>query len=367
MSHAEIALLLAGFVAPFSALLTWRAIPIGRQLAIVNRSGSPAPRIGGIGVALAFWFGIALSFALPVERFPVEVERIALISLAGAAIVLFMLVDDAIGLMPFTKLAIQLAVAAIMVLPRLRSPRHGIAIEQFNAPAIGAVDLALPLALAATLIWFVAMMNAINWIDGIDGLAPTVTLVAAIVLFLHTFFWPRANPQFTISILPLVLGAALVGFLPFNWFPARITLGDSGSNFLGLTIAAISIVGGAKLATALLVLGLPLLDLVWVTVARAARGQPLSTGDKSHLHHRLQARGWGVGQIVGFVGGVSLFFGVLSLLLPSKEAKLGALFALAAVLLLTVGRPGMRAPGTEPRATTAAEAQTSADPHRPGE
>jgi UDP-GlcNAc:undecaprenyl-phosphate GlcNAc-1-phosphate transferase len=342
MSHAQIAVLLVACVVPLSAFLASRAIPIGRQLAIVNRSGAPAPRIGGIAIAIAFWFGIAISFALPINRFPVEVERIALISLAGAVIVLFMLVDDAIGLAPRTKLAIQIAVAAVMILPRLRNQFHGIAIEQFNAPILGQVQLTLPVAIVVTIVWFVAMMNAINWIDGIDGLAPTVTLVAAIILFLHTYFWPRNDPQFTISILPLVLGAAVVGFLPFNWFPARITLGDAGSNFLGLTIAAISIVGGAKLATALLVLGLPLFDLIWVTVARAAKGQPVAVGDKSHLHHRLQARGWSVGRIVGFVGGVSLFFGVLSLLLPSKEAKLGAMLALAAVLLLTVGRPGFR-------------------------
>jgi UDP-N-acetylmuramyl pentapeptide phosphotransferase/UDP-N-acetylglucosamine-1-phosphate transferase len=332
-------------VAPLSAILVWRAIPIGRELAIVNRSGVPAPRIGGIAVAIAFWFGIALSFALPIDRFPIEVERIALICLAGAAIVLFMLLDDAIGLAPRSKLGIQIGVAAVMILPRLRNDFHGIAIEQFNAPLLGQVRLALPIAIVVTIVWFVAMMNAINWIDGIDGLAPTVTLVAAVILFLHTYFWPRQDPQFTISILPLVLGAALVGFLPFNWFPARITLGDAGSNFLGLTIAAISIVGGAKLATALLVLGLPLFDLIWVTVARAARRQPIASGDKSHLHHRLLARGWGVGRIVGFVGGVSLFFGVLSLLLPSREAKLGAMLALAAVLLLTVGRPGLRSSG----------------------
>ena len=342
MSNAQIALVLVAVVAPLSAFLVWRAIPIGTQLEIVNRSGVPAPRIGGFPVAISFWVGLALSFALPVGRFPIEVERIALIGLAGAMIVLFMLLDDAIGLAPRTKLLIQIAVAGVMILPRLRNQYHGIAIEQFNAPGLGQVHLGLPLALAITVVWFVAMMNAINWIDGIDGLAPTVTLVASVILFLHTFFWPRDDPQFTISILPLVLGAALVGFLPFNWFPARITLGDAGSNFLGLTIAAISIVGGAKLATALLVLGLPLLDLAWVTMSRALRRQPIATGDKSHLHHRLLARGWGVGRIVGFVGGVSLFFGVLSLLLPSKEAKLGAMLALALVLLLTVGRPGMR-------------------------
>lgn len=344
MSHVQIALVLVGGVLPVSALLVWRSIAIGRQLAIVNRDGKPIPRIGGIGVALAFLFGIALSFALPVSRFPSEIERIALICIAGSAIILFMLVDDAIGLPPTTKLFIQLAIASVLVFPRLRGAQHGIVIDQFNAPGLGLVEPGVPIAIGMTLLWFVATMNAINWIDGIDGLAPTVTLVASIVLFLHTFFWPRNNPQFTISILPLVLGVALLGFLPFNWFPARITLGDAGSNFLGLTIAAISIVGGAKLATALLVLGLPLLDLVWVTGSRALRGQPIATGDKSHLHHRLLARGWGVGRIVTFVGGVSLFFGVLSLLLPNKEAKLGALISLAIVLLLTVGRPGRQAP-----------------------
>jgi len=345
MSHAQVAALLFACVAPFSGFLVWRAIPIGRLLAIVNRSGAPAPRIGGVAVALAFWFGIALSFALPVDRFSVEVERIALIGLAGTAIVLFMLVDDAVGLAPKVKLGIQIAVALVMILPRFRSQFHGIAIDQFNAPLLGQVRLSLPIAAVVTVVWFVSMMNAINWIDGIDGLAPTVTLVAAIILFLHTYFWPRGDPQFTISILPLVLGAALIGFLPFNWFPARITLGDAGSNFLGLTIAAIAIVGGAKLATALLVLGLPLLDLIWVTVARAARRQPIATGDKSHLHHRLLARGWGVVRIVGFVGGVSLFFGVLSLLLPNKETKFAAMLALAVVLLFTVGRPGLRSQG----------------------
>ncbi len=342
MTNAQIALTLAAAVLPTSAYLVWRSIPVGKKLGIVNRSGPEIPRIGGVGVALAFLLGIAVSFALPVPRFPSEIERIALICIAGAAIVLLMLADDAVGLPPSTKLIIQFGVAAVLVLPRLRGQYHGIVIDRFNAPGFGQIELAIPLAIGMTLIWLVAMMNAINWIDGIDGLAPTVTLVASIILFLHTYFWPRTNPQFTISILPLVLGAALVGFLPFNWFPARITLGDAGSNFLGLTIAAIAIVGGAKLATALLVLGLPLLDLFWVTAARAIRGQPVATGDKSHLHHRLLARGWGVGRIVAFVGGVSLFFGVLSLLLPNKEAKLGALVSLAVVLLLTVGRPGRR-------------------------
>jgi len=338
MTNAQIVLVLAAAVAPVSTFLVLRSIPLP-SARIVNRSLPSIPRIGVV-VWAVHPARLALSFA---GRWPIprEIERIALICIAGSAIVLLKLATMPRGWLR-RQAHQQFGVAAILVLPRLRGHYHGIAIDRFNAPGFGQIELALPLAIGATLIWLVATMNAINWIDGIDGLAPTVTLVASVILFLHTYFWPRTDPQFTISILPLVLGAALLGFLPFNWFPARITLGDAGANFLGLTIAAIAIVGGAKLATALLVLGLPLLDLFWVTTARALRGQPVATGDTSHLHHRLLARGWGVGRIVAFVGGVSLFFGVLSLLLPSKEAKLGALVSLAVVLLLTVGRPGRR-------------------------
>ncbi len=327
----------------FPPFLVWRAIPIGKQLAIVNRSGVPAPRIGGIAVAIAFWFGIGLSFALPIIRFPIEVERIALMTLAGAAIVLFMLLDDAVGLAPRSKLLIQIGVAALMVVPRLRSQFHGIAIEQFNAPILGQIRLTLPLALVVTIVWFVAMMNAINWIDGIDGLAPTVTLVASVILFLHTWFWPRHDPQFTISVLPLVLGAALIGFLPFNWFPARITLGrcwfqlprphDRG-NFHRRRREAGNGVARAR-----------------PSAPRPDLGDDSAGGPRPADSHRRQvasasspacARGgeWEESSVSS--AGVSLFFGVLSLLLPSKEAKFAAMIALGRDPALTVGRPGVR-------------------------
>jgi UDP-GlcNAc:undecaprenyl-phosphate/decaprenyl-phosphate GlcNAc-1-phosphate transferase len=348
MSHVSIVVVLFLVTGAVSAFLVWKAIDVGTQLHIVNRPssralGSPGiPRIGGIAVVIAFFVGVGSSFALPVSRFPIEVERIALICIGGTVITAVMVADDAFGLSPWIKLAAQVGVACLIVLPRLQGPNHGISIDQFNAPIAGLVSLPVSLAVLSTLIWFVAMMNTLNWIDGVDGLAPTVTLVAATTMFLHTYFWPREDPQFTISILPLVLGAAVIGFLPFNWHPARITLGDSGANFIGLCLAAISIIGGAKLATALLVLGLPLLDVLWVVSRRAMLGRPLTAADTSHLHHRLLGRGWSIGQIVGFVGGVSLLFGILSLVLPNRESKLFAILMLAAVSLLTLGRPWTR-------------------------
>ena len=140
----------------------------------------------------------------------------------------------------------------------------------------------------------------------------------------------------TLLTLALVLAAAVMGFLPFNWNPARIMLGDSGSNFLGLMLAGLSIIGGAKLATALLVLGLPLLDVGYVIARRGISRQPLAEGDMSHLHHRLLRRGWSQSQIVLSVSSVSLAFGLLALLLPNRAAKLMALAVLAGLMVLTV-------------------------------
>ncbi len=344
MSHLVIAVSLFAPTLALSAFLVWRSIPIGKQLGIVNTPTDrgtrtrPTPRIGGVPVLMAFLVGVIGSFSLDVVRFPGELERLALLCTGAVLITLFMLADDHSSMPARTKLVIQMSIAALMVLPRLRGSVHGISIDQFNLPVAGQVSIPVAVAVPLTILWFVGMMNTVNWADGIDGLAGSLTLVAAAVLFLHTFFWPRGNPQFTISILPLVLAAALIGFLPFNWHPSRIMLGDSGSNMLGLLIAGIAIIGGAKLATALLVLGLPLLDAMFVAGKRFLTGAPVAQADMSHLHHRLLRRGWTQSQVVAVISGVSLGFGLLALILPNREAKLMALAVLAGLLLLTVGQ-----------------------------
>jgi UDP-N-acetylmuramyl pentapeptide phosphotransferase/UDP-N-acetylglucosamine-1-phosphate transferase len=342
MDRATIAISLFFLTSALSGLLVWKSIPIGHQLGILNRpsargiSTSTVPRIGGIPVLVAFLFGIAASFSFDVIRFPSEVERVALLCAGGTIVAVLMAADDAAGLSARSKLVIQLGIAALIVLPRLRGPLHGITIDQFNIPVMGQVSLPLTVAIPFTILWFVGMMNTLNWADGVDGLAGSITLVAASIMFLHTYFWPRGDPQFTISILPLVLAATMIGFLPFNWHPARIMLGDSGSNFLGFMLAGISIIGGAKLATALLVLGLPVLDVALVIAQRGINRKPIASGDMSHLHHRLIRRGWSESQVVLVVSCVSMGFGLLALVLPNREAKLMALAVLAGLLALSV-------------------------------
>jgi UDP-GlcNAc:undecaprenyl-phosphate GlcNAc-1-phosphate transferase len=176
------------------------------------------------------------------------------------------------------------------------------------------------------------MMNTVNWLDGLDGLASGVVAIACVVLFLNGVF--RLNPpQHSVAMLPLALLGATLGFLPYNRAPARIFLG-SGAYFLGFTLGGLSIIGGAKMASILLVMGLPLLDVVWQIVNRLAQGKSPLLGDRGHLHFRLYDLGLSQRQIVL---GYTIFcavFGGLALAIPSRLYKLIALVVLIGISLL---------------------------------
>ena len=132
--------------------------------------------------------------------------------------------------------------------------------------------------------WIVAMMNAINLLDTMDGLAGGVGAIASGVLFLRTLWFGQAS----IAVIPLALGGACVGFLTRNWPPARVFLGSSGALFLGYMLGVVTVVGGVKIGTAFLVLAVPILDVAWVAYRRVAqRRSPLRGGDAEHLPHRL--------------------------------------------------------------------------------
>lgn len=342
MSHPTVAIAIFLVTTIASALFVSRAIVLSERLGLLDPTGprrvhpKPVPRAGGVAMFLAFAVGLVLTFSFDVLRDPRETERLILLLGASAIIVGVMVYDDAIGIAPVPKLLWQIASAAMVVLPRLRSDGHGIVIASFNAPFVGEVTLPLIVSIAVTMFWIVGMMNTVNWVDGLDGLAASVTLVASAVLFAHTYFWPRGAPQFTISLLPLALGAVVIGFLPFNWNPARIIMGDAGANFLGFALAVTAIIGGAKIATALLALGLPILDVAWVILYRVTHGRSPLHADRGHLHHRLLDRGWSQARIVSFVAGVSVVFGMASLLLPSRELKLAAMVAVGGVLVATL-------------------------------
>jgi UDP-N-acetylmuramyl pentapeptide phosphotransferase/UDP-N-acetylglucosamine-1-phosphate transferase len=307
------------------------------------------PRLGGLAMYAAFAIGVLLTFMFGVQANQVgngifEGARI-LFMLAGAGIItVVMAVDDVKKLRPLPRLLWQVGAALLVVLPSLFWPGGpnplltggmeppgtlhydqgaGVIATSIRNP-IGGMTIELPLILAVlfTVFWITGVTNAINWIDGLDGLAAGVSVVACAVLFIIT--GPILG-QYTLAYLPLLLGAATLGFLPYNIYPARIFMGDSGAMFLGFTLAVLSVIGGAKLASALLVLGIPLLDAVYIIINRVSRGRSPMSADRSHLHHRLLDIGLRPQQVVIIFYLLCGTFGVLAFLLTSTASEINML------------------------------------------
>jgi UDP-N-acetylmuramyl pentapeptide phosphotransferase/UDP-N-acetylglucosamine-1-phosphate transferase len=338
-------IMVATFCVPLAAamVLAPQVERIGRQVGLIDQPGKdrvntrPLPRIGGVALYLAFLVGLGLTFVLPVDRQfdPYEAARLALLVIGASNVFVVMLADDAVDLPPRVKLVWQIVAAMLVVLPAVWGERQGIIISDFRAPVVGTILLPLWVAEVAvlfTIFWIVGMMNTINWVDGLDGLAGGVTFIACAVLFAHTYFQPAESRQFTIALLPLLLAGCVAGFLPYNWHPARMIMGDSGAMFLGFALAGISVIGGAKLATTMLALAIPILDVAWLIVARLVRGQSPLQRDARHLHHRLYELGLSQRQVVLIYYGLCAGFGALALLLDESLYKLLALVAAAVVL-----------------------------------
>ncbi|MDZ4720178.1 MAG: MraY family glycosyltransferase, partial [Roseiflexaceae bacterium] len=219
----------------------------------------------------------------------------------------------------------------------LPTEARGILLTAFNFPFTNQVDLyAISpwLAIIATIFWIGWMSNTVNFVDGLDGLAAGVSLIAALMLALHAL---RLDPpQLTIALLPLAIAGACGGFLIFNFPPAKIFMGG-GAEFLGYMLGVSAIIGGAKLATVLLVLGVPILDVAWLIVSRTLAGRSPMQGGRDHLHLRLRDLGFSGRQIVLFYYGLSASFGLVGISGASQIAKLAALSVLALIGAVIIG------------------------------
>ena len=302
----------------------WFRRPGGRHI-----HTRPIARSGGLALALAMTAALVLLLLLPISRPAGETLRVGLLIVAPLLALALMLRDDLREMPPGAKLVVQFVTAAVVVLPWFLGPNlqppPGLLIDQVQTPFWGTVSLPLVVAVLFTLLWIVGMMTTVNLLDGVDGLAGGVTAIAALLLFVHTL---RLG-QYSLAPLPLALVGACLGFLPYNFHPARVFMGDSGAIYLGYSLAILSIVGGAKIATALLVLGVPILDVAWVLIFRLSRGRSLARADRGHLHHRLLDLGLSQVQIVGLFYAFSAGAGLLALLLPTPLSKFIALAVMA--------------------------------------
>lgn len=320
----------------------WVQVPGGRRT-----HAKPTGNVGGIAIYAGFVAGVLASFALErlapeLRRSPFETLRVGLLLAGSTLVFLVMWLDDVRELPWPPKFVAQVAAGLIAVGPYLwertlyppGDQASGIILTAFNLPAIGQVhlhDISPWLAIVATVFWFGWMANTINWTDGMDGLAAGISGIAALMLGLHALS-NRPEPQYTIALLPLAVAGACAAFLRFNFPPARIFMGDSGAELLGYALGVCAIIGGAKLATVLLVLGVPILDTAWLIVSRAASGRSPMRGGRDHLHQRLSAMGLTPRQIVAFYYALSLGFGLIGISPAGAPLKAAAL-----VLLLLIG------------------------------
>jgi UDP-GlcNAc:undecaprenyl-phosphate GlcNAc-1-phosphate transferase len=269
------------------------------------------------------------------------------------------MLDDWKGISPLAKLAGQIAAAAVAV-------SFGIRMHFVTNPFGVIIALRYPLSVILTIAWLVAITNALNLVDGLDGLAAGIAAISAGIVSYVSF--SQGVPL--VGVCSLFLGASALGFLPHNWHPARIFMKDAGAMFLGFTLASLAAIGLTKSAAVfslilpILILGIPISDMLLAIIRRLMRGQNILTADREHIHHRLLDLGLTHSQTVLSIYGVNLLLGGSAVLLTFLNAGQGliVLFMLCAVVLFLANRAGLlsrqRLPSPGPADSRARQAGT---------
>ena len=337
-----------------AALLALVLTPVVRRVVlryeIVDRPEArrvnlvPVPRGGGLAVSAAFLL-VASVFLTVNQELRIIVVPLALVPsevaallLGGAVAAILGAIDDLFDLRARAQLLGQIALACGAV-------ALGVTIEFIANPLSGGViPFSGPVAAGLTIFWIVGMINSINWIDGLDGLSSGVAFIAAVTLGIISLTTQVVQPL--IAVLCFALAGALLGFLRWNFHPASIFPGTSGVQFVGYTLAVLAILGTAKVAVALLVLGVPIIDTFWIIVRRVTQGRSPFSPDRTHIHHRLLDLGLSHRETVLVIYGICLVLAVLALLLSGVTqlyAFLGVFVAFGLILFLPT-RGGLRRP-----------------------
>ncbi len=320
-----------------AALVTNLAVPLVARLAIALRAmdapderklqAGAVPRLGGLAIILGMASGIGVAAITHWARLARSIERRDLLALAAGTALVFLVgaVDDVVGVTPGRKLLVELFAATLLV-------RLGWSFEVLRLPGMGEVRLGLAAA-PVSLLWIVGVTNAINLIDGLDGLASGVVTIISTSLLCYATLQGSAG---TVLLMAVTAGACL-GFLRHNWEPARIFMGDSGSLSLGFLLGAMSLHSSIKAPAAvailvpILALGVPVMDTLLVMAVRfldrshgplAARFLRMFRADRNHLHHLLSHFGTRRGRIVGVIYAVVVCFCAMALLVAITGANL---------------------------------------------
>lgn len=287
-------------------------------------------RLGGLGIIAAFWLAIFLSGSLVFDNL-----KIGLI-ICSALIFVFGFWDDIRELSWKKQMVFQVLIALIMIYAGLSvdyiaNPFGG---KEFRLDSFSFMNFSV-LGSVFVILWVVGFMNVVNWLDGLDGLAGGVGTIAALALFFLSISDLVNQPP--LAIMAIALVGALLGFLAFNFHPAKIFMGSSGALFIGFILSVLAIFSGGKIATVFLVMGFPILDACWVIFKRLRAGKSPFVGDQNHFHHNLLNRGWSQRETVLFIYFLCGIFG-LSALVFQGVYKFVALVVLFVVVFLLVTR-----------------------------
>lgn len=305
-----------GFVA--SCLLAILLTPLVKKLAFkVGAVSVPnhrsvhskiMPQMGGLAIFLAFSIVYTI-VSLIAHHYTTDITMALLIG--GTIIVLVGAFDDRLALSPKVKLLGQIAAAVVVV-------SFGLKIDVINIPFGPSWVPPTWLAILITIFWIIGVTNAINLIDGLDGLSAGVSGISTATIMVLALMMPQE--EYPIALLCVVLLGSIIGFLFFNFHPAKIFMGDTGALFLGFTLATLSIVGYKQAAfvsfiVPVVILGVPISDTLLAIVRRKLNNKPISAPDKGHLHHNLMALGFGMRKTVLIIYGISILFGLCAVLL----------------------------------------------------
>ena len=288
----------------------------------------PIPRCGGLAIIFGFMAAV-LCFGLPTRG-------LAAMMIGAGVIALMGVVDDCKNLNAKIKFAIQIIAALIVVVG------GDYKIEVMTNPNIFSDNpyIVFPWWMSGivSVLWIVFITNAVNFIDGLDGLATGVSAIMSVTLMCIAI----GAGEYAVAIVAAALMGACFGFLPFNFNPAKIFMGDTGSTFLGFILATLSIQGVFKsyaiisFAVPILIMGLPLFDAMFAMIRRIAKGQSPMTADRGHLHHRLIDMGFSTKQSVLILYAISGILGITAVMLAEKGTLMALLILLAVLIFVIV-------------------------------
>jgi UDP-GlcNAc:undecaprenyl-phosphate GlcNAc-1-phosphate transferase len=291
-------------VAAVTPLVRWLAV----KMEAIDRPSDrkvhpkPTPTGGGLGILIGVLCGLAVAYLIPefrrLYRQTLELQGTIFAALVITAVGLL---DDRRALSAPAKAAGQILAAGLLIL-------NGVELLFFWFPSQGVISLGPDLAVPLTVVWVLIMVNAVNLIDGLDGLAAGIVIIAAAAFFVWVYHSPSLFPEASkaAALLCAVAAGAALGFLPYNFYPARIFMGDSGAMLLGLLLAAATVSGvgrtlrphGGDVAAfaipvliPVFVLAVPLIDVALAVIRRLRRGRPVFAPDKEHIHHQLREIG----------------------------------------------------------------------------